>query len=83
MLPFHSFYICGTWRSKEAGGCNVIIRREGEKPQKEELLLGSIKKLPRELTTELLYLESPTYLSLLWCKNICTTYIRFLLTKTS
>ena len=51
-------------------GFNVIIRREGEKPQKEKILWGAIKNLRTELTTELLYLESPTYFSLLWCENI-------------
>ena len=35
-----------------------IIRREGEKPQEE--LLWSAIKLPKELTTEILYLELPT-----------------------
>ena len=51
-------------------GFNVIIRREGEKPQKDEILWGAIKNLPTELTTELLCLESPIYFSLLWCENI-------------
>ena len=32
--------------------------------------MGRQKKLSRELTTELLYLELHTYFSLLWCNNI-------------
>ena len=70
MLPFYSCYICGTWRSKEVGGFKVIIWRKGEKPQTRGPFMGHHKKLPRELTTELLYLELPTFFSLLWCKNI-------------
>ena len=49
-----------------------MLKFEGwEKSYKhEDLLWGAIKKLPKELTTELLYLELPTNFSLLWCKNI-------------
>ena len=50
-------------------GFNVIIQKKGKSKKKEELLWGAIKKLPRELITEL-YVESPTYFSLLWYKNI-------------
>ena len=56
-------------------GFKVIIQREREKPQKEELLWGAIEKLPRELVTELLYLELPAYLILLWCKKKIYIYI--------
>ena len=51
-------------------GFILIMQREGEKPQKEELLWGAIKVVQRELNAELLYLELPTYLSLLGCKNV-------------
>ena len=51
-------------------GYKFIIRREEETPQQEELLWNPIKELPMELTTELLYLELPTYFSLLWCNKI-------------
>ena len=66
MLSFHSCYI---WRSKEIGGLILSYEQKG-KVKKEERLWGAIKKLPRELTTELLFLESPTYSGLLWYKNI-------------
>ena len=65
MLPCHNCYICGTWRSKEVGGLKLSYGGQGEKP----LTRGAIKKLPRELTTELFYLELPTYFSLFWCKK--------------
>ena len=72
MLPCHVVIFVGPGGEKGRGFI-VIIRREGEKQQKqEELLRGSIKNLPRELTIELLYLELPTYFSLLWYKKIDT-----------
>ena len=70
MLPFHSCYICGTWRSKQVGGLKLSYGGKEKSHKQEDLLWGAIKKLPRELTTELLYLELPTFFSLLWCKNI-------------
>ena len=54
-------------------GLKVIIRREGKKPQTRGTFMGRHKKTThRELNTdtELLYLELPTYFSLLWCKKI-------------
>ena len=50
--------------------------------------MGRHKKLPKELTTELLYLELPTILASFGVKRYMTSYvdiyyIRFLLTKTS
>ena len=60
MLRFHSYYNCGTWRSKEVGGLKLSYRGKGVSHKQEELLWGAIKKLPRELTTELVYLELPT-----------------------
>ena len=60
----------------------VILRRKWEKLQtREELLWGAIKKLPKELTTELLYLELPTISASCGVKRYMH-YIRFLLTKT-
>ena len=44
MLPCHSCYICGTWRSKEVGVFKVIIQREGEKPQTRGTFMGRHKK---------------------------------------
>ena len=72
MLPCH-VVICVGPGAERGKGFIVIIRREGEKQQKqEELLRGSIKILLRALTTELLYLELPTYFRLLWYKKIDT-----------
>ena len=59
-LPFHNCYICGTWRSKEVGGLMLSYGGKG-KATKRGTFMGSHKKIPRELTTELLYLELPTY----------------------
>ena len=70
MLPCHSCYICGTWRSKEVGGLKLSYGGEGKSHKQEELLWGAIRKLPRKLITELLYLELPACFSLLWCKKI-------------
>ena len=67
MLPCHSCYICGTWRSKEIprGGSKLSYGGKGKSHKQEKLLWGAIRKLPREVTTELLYLELPAYLSFL------------------
>ena len=73
--------ICGTWRSKR-GFLNLSYRGKGKSHKQEELLWGAIKKLPKELTTELLYLELPTILASCGVKRYMH-YIRFLLTKTS
>ena len=74
MLPCHSCYICGSWKSKKVGGLKLSYRGKGKSHKQKELLWGAIKKPPRELTTELLYLELPTYFSLLQCKTIYTLY---------
>ena len=60
----------------------VIIRRDGEKPQTRGTFMGRHKKLPKELTTELLYLELPAISASCGVKSYMH-YIRFLLTKTS
>ena len=70
MLSFHNCYICGTWRSKEVERLKLSYGEKGKSHKQEDLLWGAIKNLPKELTTELLYLELPTYFSLLWCKKI-------------
>ena len=70
MLPFHSCYICRTWGSKEVGGSKLSFWGKGKSHKQEDLLRVAIKKLPRELTTDILNLELPTYFSLLWCSNI-------------
>ena len=81
MLLFHNCYICGTWRSKEVEGLMLSYGGKGKSRKKRNFLWGATKKLPWELTIGLLYLESPTYFSLLWCKNIYAlpTYNSFLL----
>ena len=43
MLPCHSCYICGTWRSR-GKGFKAIIRMEGEKPQTVGTVMGRHKK---------------------------------------
>ena len=70
MLPFHCRYICGIWNSKEVEGLKLSYGEKGKSHKQEDLLWSAIKKLPRELTTELLYLELPTCFSLLLSKNI-------------
>ena len=73
----------GTWRSKEVvrSFLNLSYGGKGKNHKQEERLWGSIKKLPKELTTELLYLELPTISASCGVKRYMH-YIRFLLTKT-
>ena len=70
MLRCHSCYICGTWRSKEIGDLKLSYGDKGKSHQQGELLWEVIKKLTRELTTELLYLELHTFFSVLLGKKI-------------
>ena len=63
------------------GFLNLSFRGKGKSHKQEELLWGTIKKLPKELTTELLYLELPTISASRSVKRYMH-YIRFLLTKT-
>ena len=70
MLPFHCRYICGIWRSKEVEGLKLSYGGKGKSHKQEDLLWSAMKKLSRELTRELLYLELPTCFSLLLSKNI-------------
>ena len=55
MLPFHSCYIYGTWRSKELGGFKVTIWREAEgwKPQNQKWEAPFME----ESTTQVFYLN--------------------------
>ena len=50
-------------KNKEVGG-QLSYKGKG-KSHKQDILWNAIKKLPRELTPELLYLELSTYFSLL------------------
>ena len=51
------------WNLEEQRGrgfLNLSYGGKGKSHKQEELLWGAIKKLPKELTTELFYLELPT-----------------------
>ena len=76
MLPCHNL-----WDLEEQRGrvfLNLSYGGKGKSHKQEELLWGAIKKLPKELTTELLYLELPTILASCGVKRYIH-YIRFLL----
>ena len=81
MLPCHGCYVCGTWRSKEVGGWKLSYGGKGKSQKQEKLLWGTIRKLPKELTTDLLYLELPAYFILLWCKKNIYILHKILLTE--
>ena len=83
MLPCHNLWDLEEQRGR--GFLNLSYGGKGKSHKQEGLLWGPIKKLPKELTTELLSLELPTILASCGVKDICTSYItiRFLLTKTS
>ena len=70
------------WRSKEVyrGFLNLSYGGKGES-HRQELLWVAIKKLPKELTTELYCLELPAISALCGVKRYMH-YTRFLLTKT-
>ena len=70
MLPCHSFYSCGTWRSKEVGFFKVIIRREGGKPQTRGTFTGRHKKTTQGADQWTTLSGITYYFSLLWCKKI-------------
>ena len=72
----------GPGETKRLGLFKVIIRREREKPKQEKRLWSAIKKLPKELTTEQLYLELSTVSASCGVKRYMH-YISFLFTKTS
>ena len=80
MLPCHNLWDLEEQRGR--GFLNLSYGGKGKSHKQEELLWGAIKKLPKELTTELLYLELPTISASCGVKR-CIHYIRFLLTKTS
>ena len=80
MLPCHNLWDLEEQRGR--GFLNLSYGGKGKSHKQEELLWGAIKKLPKELTTELLYLELPTILASCGVKRYMH-YIRFLLTKTS
>ena len=57
MLSCHNSWDLEEQRGR--GFLNLLYRGKGKRLKQEELLWGTIKKLPWELTTELLYLELP------------------------
>ena len=79
-------YLLYLWNLEEQTGrgfSKLSYRGKGKNHKhQEELLWGTIKKLPKELTTELLYLELSTILASYGVKRYMH-YSRFLLTKTS
>ena len=78
MLPCHNL-----WDQEEQRGrgfLNLSYGGKGKSHKQEGLLWGTIKILPKELTTELVYLELPTISASFSLKRYMH-YIRFLLTK--
>ena len=69
-------------RVKEVEDLMLSYGGKGKSYKQEELLWSTIKKLPKKLTTELLYLELPTISASCGVKRYMH-YIRFLLTKNS
>ena len=81
MLPCQNLWDLEEQRGR--GFLNLSYGGKGKSHKQEEILWGAIKKLPNELTTELLYLELPTISGSCGVKRYMH-YIRFLLTnKTS
>ena len=80
MLPCHNLWDLEEQRGRDY--LNSSYGGKGKSHKQEELLWVAVKKLPRELTTELLYLKLPTISASCGVK-IYMHYIRFLLTKTS
>ena len=72
ILPCHNLLDLEEPRGR--GFLNLLYGGKGKSCKQEELLWGAIKELPKELTTELLYLELPTIsASCSVIYDICTT----------
>ena len=80
MLPCHNLWDLEMQRGR--GFLNLSYGGKGKSQKEEELLLSAIKKLPKELTTELLRLELPTISASRDVKRYMH-YIRFFFSKTS
>ena len=80
MLPCHNLWDLETQRGR--GFKNLSYGGKGKSHKEEELLLGGIKKVPKELTIELLRLELPTISASCDVKRYMR-YIRFVFSKTS
>ena len=73
-------YVVNLWDLEEQRGrgfLNLSYGGKGKSHKQEELLWGAIKKLPKELTIELHYLELPTISASCGVKRYMH-YIRFL-----
>ena len=77
-MPFHNFSDLEEQRDRVF--FNLSYGGKGKSQKLEELLWGAIKKLPKELTTELLYLELST-ISASCGVTRYKHYVRFLLYK--
>ena len=58
MLPCHNLWELEEQRGR--GFLNLSYAEKGKSHKQEDILWSTIKNLPKELTTELLYQESPT-----------------------
>ena len=72
MLPCHSCYIYGTWRTNNIEGLKLSYGRKGKKSQRGSIFVGPIshKKLPGELTPQLVYLNYLPIQPLLFQKEL-------------
>ena len=57
-LPWLLYFV-GLGGAEVSG--QLSYKGKGKRHKHEDILWGAIKKLPRKLTTELLYLELPSY----------------------
>ena len=80
MLPCHNLRDLEEQRGRVF--LNVSCGGKGKSHKQEKLLWGAIKELPKELTSELLYLELPIISAPCDVKRYIHC-VRFLLTKTS
>ena len=71
-----------SWDQRGSGFLKLSYGEKGKSHKQEEFLWGAVKKLPKQLTTELLYLGLTT-ISASFAVKRYMHYIRFVLTKTS
>ena len=71
MLPCHSCYIYGTWRSKEVGAkvFKVIVWREAEAEEGEVTKSKGCGNFYGWVEPLSILSELPSYFSLFWCKK--------------
>ena len=68
MLLCHNLWDLEKQRCR--GFLNLSYGGKEKSHKQEEPLWGAIRKLLKELTTELLYLELPTMSASYWCKKL-------------